>query len=315
MLFGTSPEYIGLVSWIAFIVLGILFSDRLNDFLTTKTTLLLSLLIGGLSFATSIYEVFHGLRIPGLMLQATTMGMYAVCLGIIGLWQLRLATTKRRQLSAGVLIALSTAIVIFTQSRIAVMAYVLSFGILAIWMTWANKKQRMLSLLVVALVMTVSLLPHVFTGYFARFQADSVGNGTHYRLELYKLTATDVLSDNRIIGYGPGSLPDTINDESKVPEDIQLSLAVGDVFLSSHDMYLDIGYCFGLVATLIILVLSGIAFVRPLLADTIPGMELWCLFLVGIINALFNVTSLELTPWYFLLLFPLLAANKTRRHA
>lgn len=309
-LFGISPEYLGLVSWLAFIGLGVLFSNRLTELLAHKTTLLLSLVIIVLSLWSSYYEIFHGLRVPGLMFQATTMGMYAVCTGVLGFWQWRIAKTTSHKIWAIVLILFSTAIIILTQSRIALVACVIAYGIIAFHSIVAAGKRPRIALFALILLVSVTILPQSFSNYFARFQIDSVNNGVSYRKELYALTVKDVLRDNKLLGNGPSSLPESINDESIVPEDIQLSLKTGDIFLSSHNMFLDIGYCFGMLAALIVLAVTCRASFRPFYSTALP-VELWLLFVIGILNALVNVTSLELTSWYFVLLIALIACKET----
>lgn len=303
-LFGVGPEYLGLLSWLAFMVLGVFFHDRMKQLLTHKAALGLSLLIITLSLISNYYEITHGLRLSGLILQATTMGMHAVFVSIIGFWQLRIATEKSHKLWACILVILSTIVVILTQSRIAAIAFVIAYGALALRSILGHKRRLHLALFATVLFCIVALIPQISTHYFARFQTDSLGSGISYRLELYRLTARDVLANSKIIGSGPGSLPQSINDESAVPEDIQLSLRVGDVFLSSHNMYLDIAYCFGLLTALVVLILSLYALGR----NGIHAFELTLLFIVSVLNALVNVTSLEFTSWYFVLLFALISS-------
>ena len=308
--FGINPEYLGLVSWLAFIGLAIFFADRLREFLLSKITLIILLATITLSLVGSYYEIMHGLRIPGVMFQATTLGMYATFTAVIGLWQLRVASASTTSLWPTLLSVLSAVVVILTQSRIATMTFVLVFGIIALHAVLAHKRQILPVLIASILMVIVAVTPKLSSNYFARFQSDSVGSGVQYRLELYKLTTADVLHNNLLLGNGPSSLPDSINNESMVPEDIQLSLRVGDVFLSSHNMYLDIGNCFGLIAVLIVVWLSVAALKRGIVStDT----ELWLLFCTAIANALLNVTSLELTSWYFVLLIALLVVKKPAR--
>ncbi len=312
-LFGLNPEYFGFVSWVSLLALAVLFYDRLATLLTSKTTLILSLLILSASLISSYFEILHGMRMPGLILQATSMGMYAVFAAVIGFWHLRLSGSKRTKWLSVALITLSFAAVILTQSRIATASFIFSLGVVAVHAFLSKPKHSCRAWLAVVLLLAASLIPRVSASYFARFQTDSVNSGVSYRLELYRLTATDIIHNNIALGNGPSSLPESINNESAVPEDIQLSLQVGDVFFSSHDLYLDMGYSFGLTASLIIIGMTAMALWHGFFRPQQQSWELGLLFAVCVMNALVNVTSLELTPWYFVILLGIIGHHTSRK--
>ncbi len=313
-LFGLNPEYFGFVSWVSLLALAVLFYDRLTELLTSKVTLLLSIIVISASLAFSYFEILHGLRMPGLILQATSMGMYAVFTSVVGFWHLRLSSSKRIKWLSIALIALSFAAVMLTQSRITTVTFIGALGVIAVHAFLSESKHSFRAWLAVALLIAASLIPRLSATYFARFQTDSVNGGISYRLQLYRLTTNDILRDNVVLGNGPSTLPESINNESAVPQDIRLSLQVGDAFFSSHNMYLDIGYSFGLAASLIVLGLTAAALWHGLFRPQ-QGWELGLLFVVLVMNALVNVTSLELTPWYFVLLLGIVGHYESRKNA
>ena len=291
-LLGLTPEYLGLFSWFAFGVLALLLADRLHEYLLKRGTLVffLSVMIGSLYIDR--YFIKYGMRVSGLLLQATSMGVYAALGCVIGLWHLRTAKNRSGQVLAGALIVLSLVAVLLTQSRVGYLGLAIVCSMLVVHLLAEHRK--MIALIAAVVVLAVAVLPRLIPNYFERFDDSTVSIGISYRLDLYATSVRDLVSHNLLLGNGPSSLPVAINNENLVPEDIQKSLRTGDIFLSSHNLYLDMGYFFGLVAAIALLLLSIHALIVGL-RHTSVELEQMLLYILLLLNALINVPSLELT--------------------
>ncbi|MFZ1484078.1 MAG: O-antigen ligase family protein [Candidatus Saccharimonadales bacterium] len=298
----------GLFVWVSFIVLGIVFMDRAKELLTSRATLVLVLAIVLVSLYISMSQLRLELRLQGLLFQATTMGMFSVIAFVIGLYNLNRSIDVRGKALAATLLVASFSAVVLSQSRISYIAISLLCSAVA-FLAWY--KNRTLVVVSLAAVATILCLPWVFPNYFERFHAASIQSGTEYRVDLYAISGGDLLRNNILIGNGPSSLPSSINNTNVVPEAIKKSLQSGDVFLSTHNLFFDFAYYFGLVSCFALVMMSCLALFY--------GYRAKEYFLVGIFlallaNALTNVPSLELTSLYFVLLFALLYTARRRAH-
>lgn len=310
--FGFAPEYIGLATWGVFVLIGITLADKFEQYVLSRPAFLLtnSILLIGLVY--NKFYIYYGLRVTGLIFQSTTMAMYAaVCLAI-GLYGLSRSnrSDKLARVESIACIVLSGVTIIFTQSRVGYVALVfVLFG-------WAMHRMRRkpLGVLIVALAMVgLSSLPHVFDDYFTRFSATNIDRGTSYRIDLYKISGSDLVKNNALLGNGAGSLPVAINNKDMVPEEIARTLNEDNLFVSTHDMYLDFAHQFGVLASILLVALSVYAYAKNLLNRT-NGLTL-VIFSVLVLNALLNVPSLELTPLYFVVLFALLVSHPSSRRS
>lgn len=302
--FGRSPEYLGLVSWLCFVLVGLLFGKHLKHYtsgLLTNSVLLVIILA---SLYVSLFYIHHELRIPGLMLQATSMGMYAALTLHVGLQSLLSQKHRLNLVVAGLLVLSSFVVVLLTQSRVAFVAVVLLSALL---ICKHYKSHTLVVLIAVGLSLLVIVLPRLNPTFFDRFQQESVSRGMGYRIDLYRTAGLDVISHNVLIGNGANSLPTALNNQNEVPEDIQATLQSGNMILSTHDLYFDAAYYFGVVVAGLLLLASMYALVRSFAID--DGSMLAGMVLVSVLNAFVNVPSLELTPLLFITILSILGAT------
>jgi hypothetical protein len=150
-------------------------------------------------------------------------------------------------------------------------------------------------------------LPFAFQGYFSRYRQESIVHGSSYRLEIYEIVGKEVLAHNLILGNGTRALPADLNNRRAVPEDIARTLDQGYVFISAHDLFLDVAFYFGIIASVALLVLVACG-LRTFLAtrDTsLEAINYLLLFGVLLMNSLVNVPTVELTSLFFIVLFGL----------
>lgn len=306
---GVPPEYLGLLSWLLFLGIGLLFRQDAIKLLLTRTTLYIFTAALVVSLLTNIFYIIHGFRISGIMFQSTTMAMYALVCAVLCLHQLSI-DGRRRQITNYLILLLSIATVMLCQSRIG---YVMLTLILSLLALRHFKARRGFALILTGLVVIITVLPQLQTDYFMRFQSDRVHRGITYRAHLYKASVPDLLKHNLIIGNGPATLPSAINNPSAVPEDVAASLKLGYTFLSTHDMYFDFAYFFGSGAVFALLILTYLTIKNFIGKYDIRNLTLLLLIIVMIGNALFNIPSLELTSMYFVIMFALLESERQKR--
>lgn len=305
-LIGYKPEFMGLLAWLIFASLGLLFSKSLKHQLLSGSVLVVAFLSLAGSFVYNWWGIVNGLRMSGLMFQPTTFAMYALVVLIICLHHLYFAQPKWRTVLAGVTAALAAVAIALTQSRVG---YVSAVLVLAVWLLRHYRQRLVVSVLLAGLIVAFGLLPRLNYQYFERFYAQSVSRGVSYRLDLYKTSARDLAAHNLVIGSGPSSLPRAINDPNQVPDEIATTLKLGYSFVSTHDLYFDLAYYFGL---LVMMAFGGLSLLaawqgwRQLHQNEV----LLLIFAVLVLNALLNVPSLELTSLYIVIMFGLLAGGR-----
>ncbi len=302
-LFGFAPEYIGLVTWMVFLLIGATLADKLVKYMLSRATLVLTVAILATGLIYNKFYIYYGLRVSGLLFQSTTMGMYAVMSLALGLYSLK-SGAKRDKASRILSIAcivLSTLTLVFTQSRIGYVAFVL---VVFMWGMHRLKYKGLGTLAVIAVMLVLSSLPYLFGSYFARFRSTNIERSISYRMDLYEISAKDLPKHNILIGNGPGALPTAINNKDTVPDEIARTLEQDNLFASTHDMYFDFAYQFGVLASLGLVTLTLFAYIKNI-RGRVNGFLL-VIFGVMILNALFNVPSIEFTPLYFITLFALL---------
>ena len=302
-LVGYTPEYLGILSWFIFFFVGLLFSHDLKRVILSPKLLWVLLLALVVSLGGDSVYIRDGLRIGGVMFQSTTMALYAAGAAVVALHHLSANKSEKwtARLAATTLV-LATATVVLTQSRVGYVALIMVFGV---WAVLQYKTRRWLSVVLITLIVCIALLPRISADYFSRFYAASVNKGVDYRLDLYKTSAPDLLRHNLLIGNGASALPRAINNQNQVTEEVAKSLRLGYTFSSTHDLYFDIANFFGCLAALAFVLLTVLGLRHPLKKlKAQPVLAL--LFLVLILNALFNVPSLELTSLYFVVMFGLL---------
>lgn len=306
-LFGFAPEYIGLLTWMTFLLIGVTLAHSFGRYLLARATLVLTIAILLIGLVYNKFYIYYGLRVSGLILQSTTMGMYAAMGTAIGLYGLstNYKHSKMYRLASISCAILSAITLVFTQSRIGYITFIL---VLFAWGMHRLKSKRLGTLAVIAAMLVLSSLPHFFGSYFARFRSTNIERGVSYRMDLYEISVKDLPKHNLLIGNGPGVLPPAINDKDTVPDEIARTLEQDNSFVSTHDMYFDFSYQFGVIAGLGLVVLTLLAFYKNIRSKS--NGFLLVVFAVMILNALFNVPSLEFTPLYFIALFALLVPFK-----
>jgi O-Antigen ligase len=306
VLFGISPEYNGGLLWASYLLLGLLFKDIARSLLLSRTTIYIFLAMIASSLVFDKFYITHGYRVGGLLLQATSMAAYASIGAVLALN--RLSNYKKlglRYWPEMLLFILSLVTIVLTQSRVGYIELVIVLSL------WSLKYVRKSPRIVIALLMVIIALPimtNVNQSFFARFRSESIERGWTYRIDLYKISAQDLLKHNVIVGNGPGTLPPAINNLNVVPDEIALTLNMGIVFGSTHDMFLDMSYYFGIISSLGIILISLLAFSKRVFMDN-ESYVLLLIFIILIMNALFNTQSIELTSLYFIVLFALLPTS------
>lgn len=314
VIFGAPPEYLGAVMWFVFILLGIGLRQGFKRYIASPFTLVMVQVGLIASLLWQYYYLLHGMRLDGLMYQATTMSFYA-CLGLVlALNAIRPfgkvgPSNPNRGRIVGLLniaaVAISSLAIITTQSRVGYMIMICTFGY---WAWRVAKPKRVYAAVAVVAIVALAILPRAYPDYFSRLQGSTVSKGVAYRNDIYKTTARDTLKPDRLIGKGPSALPDAINNKNAVPEEIAKSLNEDFIFSSTHDLYLDFVYMFGVLSALVLLYLT----IRSLLDGLHEDRLYLLLFAVILANALLNVPSLELTSLFFVGLFALLASRSTK---
>jgi len=309
LLFGREPEYMGVIAWVSLVPFGLLFADRLKELLFSYTSLMIFCFILMVSIGISFVPVVKGYRMVGLIMQATTMALYATVVAILSLELFLKAKTNQKveKVLSTIGIGLSLITVILTQSR----AGFLFLTLVYLYYALRNFKTRgSLTIGFVLIVMVLPLLPQLQSHYFSRFNNTSVSRGIQYRLNIYQVSGRDILRHNVVIGKGPSSLPIDLNNSDIAPEDIAKTLNEGLIFISSHDIFLDIAQYFGVLVSAGLLMFCIMAMLPHRSTHTdIKAMKLIFFILIG--NGIINVFSPELTSMLIIVLMYLLVQKKS----
>lgn len=304
--FGTPPEFMGVLAWLLFIGLGLLFRDIFKRQLLTRATFYILSLASTLPSITELYYIIRGFRIAGIMFHPTSMSIYATIAIILGLHQLTFLPTGRKRTVLHTLLVLGSCVtVLLTQSRIG---YLVLLATLSIWAVCYLRRVPWLSLCLGVIVVVFAVIPRIQVDYFQRFQDASVNRGVDYRLDLYSSSAKEIASKHLIIGNGPDTLPGAINNQDTVSEDVAKSLRKGVTFVSTHDLYFDVAYFFGVPAVIGLSGLTLLAF-----RDAIRRRQLTFVLLLAalVANATVNVPSLELTSLYWIVILGVVGSSTT----
>lgn len=301
---GTEPIYLGLLFWISVLIFSIYYRKLFLQYISSDASTIVFLVILSFSIFIDRSYIIHSSRISGVVMQATTLSMMAVIYFSIALYRMSLTTSKSasRYLTI-VLLILSVATVVLTYSRIGSIGLIVAgclFGVNSL--TKASKSYWMI---VVIMLGVISLL--IFTKLCSvnRFSTNMLNEGVSYRSSLYVVSSEDLFNNYPLIGKGPGQLPSAINDKNMVPDDIADTLSQSIIFSSTHNLFLDVGYYFGLVVSLILLVFSLYCLVSGISSKRYEVYVLTIIFLTLFLNAIFNVPSIELTSLYFISLVSL----------
>lgn len=309
LFFGREPDYMGVLAWLSIIPFSLLFAHRLYQLLFSSTTVAIMVAILLISLVMGSKAIIGGYRVPGLMMQATTMAMYAVlaCVVSLGVLTQNIQKPWVRKLSM-IGVVLSTLTVIVTQSRLGYVGLILACTYFSVRMI---PRKSPLIFMLVGVCLLLPLLTLVSNDHFSRLNATSVQRGIEYRMHIYTTTGREVLRRNLLVGDGPSVLPEDLNNSDIVPEDIAKTLREQLVFVSSHDLFLDMALYFGAIVAAGFFLLSGYALLHGL-TDAQPHADLRMAFVVLLINALCNTTSPEITALTFMVLLGLLIPQQKR---
>ena len=310
-LVGWENEFLGLVSWVAFFLIAFGLRGQIVSLLSSTLSLYAGLAILLFSLIMDYTALHYGYRLSGLLFQATSMGMFSASLLFIAVWQALYGKGDKKHFLIYGLMGLAGIAVLLTQSRIAQVTAVIVCGLVSVDYLFRFKRLHVVPIVVGALMI---LAPIVCAGYFQRLQGEQVQTGISYRSDIYRASLDEALEGNNILlGNGASGVPEKINSRQEAPPGLVESLDKGFMFLSSHDLFLDIALCFGLTGGIlfIFLVLQASVglLVRKLSAqDVLIGG----FFIVALLNAMFNVPSIEMTLIMFVLLVSLLPDSKTK---
>ncbi len=290
-LFGTYPGYFGLLQWLACFVLALWLRPDLTKIAKSPTVAICLALVMCISIIGDHTTLNGGFRLSGLLLQATSMGLYA-CLGfavaLIGLD----TTNGRVRVGYMALTGLAMTAVILTQSRAALFALAL-IGALSLVRNYSLHKTVLLGALTVLVILGSFFTPSVMN----RYHQERVAAGAAYRHEIYKVGLKEIAQKHLLIGNGADSYPSYLNDGKRVPEDIAQDLQVGYRFSSAHDIFIDIGNMFGALPMLLALLAAAwtvIAFALRYIHKT-PDHWSLTIFTPLLVNALINVPLASMT--------------------
>lgn len=312
---GAPPIYLGLIAWASILISAVYFRKVFTEYMTST----LSILILGLVMAASLIIDWHnistGIRVSGIIAQSTTLAMYAVISCAIVLYRL-ITNSHASKFTNSLLITvlvLSISTVILSHSRIGYISLLITLGIFGFRFA---SKIKIIFLVTALMIFIASAFLIIQKNTFYRFQANNLNNGITYRTSLYFISAKDVIKNYFLIGKGPGHLPVAINDKNKVPEDLVDTLSQGIIFSSTHNLFLDMAYFFGLIITSLVFFSSIYYLVIGLINKNDNIFILSLIFFVLVLNALFNVPSIELTSMYFVALVALYKnLQKSKKHA
>lgn len=296
IVFGSSPEYLGLLTWLAFGLVAVMCSDKIQDVLTSRWCAYLFGIATMLSLTNEYFYLLHGYRVGGVMFQATTMAIYATITLILASNRLLHRLPRWDYVLTGSIYVCGLVAVITSQSRVGFIALIVG---LAHYLVVGLRQRKVVGVLAGLSLLVLIVAPAIYGNYFSRFNDAKVGEGISYRLDLYKVSASDLVKHHVFFGKGPSSLPTAINNQHEVSEPVAKSLNEGYIFLSTHDLFFDFTYFFGGIALAILLLFTLYAWLGYLIDDlTVPMLVMTVL----VINALFNVPSIELTGLLFILI-------------
>lgn len=303
LFFGFKPYYLGLSSWIIFLIIALIFQGNVKRQIFKNYSLYIFGIAMLVSIGYNINYIVEGIRLQGVMFQPTSLSIYANLAVIVAL-QNTSGSEQRDRGIAWLVLVLSAVVVLLTQSRIGVYLLVLNLVLWALKSLW-QKKFKAFAILVLGIVL-ILVGPVFYSSKFERFQTGEVNFGVSYRLSLYNLGLRDVIQNNLLIGNGPSSRPSGINNINRASGDVRKTLQQGYVFTSSHNLYIDFAYYFGFTSALALVAFTIWSIYNYLKRyngkDKLPYIML---FLALLANAIFNTPSLELTSLFFVVLLGL----------
>ncbi len=313
-LLGWDMELLGLASWLSFVVLAVTLRKDVTKTLVSPLFMIVTGLVVTVSMLISAPYFVDGFRAPGLLLQATSFAFYTCIALTVSVWQLLYGKLDLITRILAISVAtISILAIIFCQSRAGQAAALL---VLLLFAVSVVKSSRLKAGALVSIALGLIIVPLLFTNYFVRFQGEQLRSGTEYRLEVYRLSAEEVIGKNPLLGLGAGGVPENINSRDAVPYGILETLDRGYVFLSAHDIFLDMALMFGLGAVSICMLFILRACYNLLVAEMTPESVLITgVFVVLLINGLLNTPSIELTSLLFIVTAAVMSLKAPKKKA
>lgn len=307
-LLGSFPEYLGLLQWLSIVILGFFMQGQLNQAKNNLTIPLLTSAVVIISIVSDRALISGDFQLSGLLFQATSLAMYA-CFGLAFLLGNFSMYYKRWPLLSILCFVTFTIGVLLAQSRIGLFAYAIISALSLI--SKPNLARTIaLGLSAIAVIILSSFSPHLVT----RYQNEDVAHGLQYRKVIYSTSIREIVDKHILIGNGAGVHPVYLNQQKDVPADIAKDLHIGLRFASAHNLLIDIGLMFGLIPCLT--ALMAIIWALRNYWHTFfkqAEIEIVLAFLVLLLDILFNVPSLSLTPLFVLFLISGLGSQYSRR--
>ena len=298
---GIPLEYLGYITWLTFLVAAALFRETIRKLMLSPTTLVLCLAGLVLSLWSGSYYIRHGLSLSGVFYQPLALAIYANLGVVLCLEQLRRVGRKRKpRLALGLALTVAIGAVLASQSLLGYMLLAIN---LILWIFFTSP-QRSLRYGLVAVVLGIICLPTLAPNYMSNYRRQSVRLGLDYKADLYKSQIPDLLHNHPLSGHGPESLGTTVDNTDYLPPDISKSIGANYGFSANHDLFFDVGYFFGVIAALGLLVLNVLA-VKSYLQDQSRSIAYLLVYEVLLVGSIFTMPSIELTSLYFLVLFGL----------
>lgn len=311
LFFGFRPYYLGLLSWIIFLITALIFQGNVKRQIFQNYSLYIFGIAMLVSVVYNIDYIHDGIRLQGVVFQPTSLSIYANLAAIVAMQQLTSAK-RRDQIIAWIVLFLSIVVVLLTQSRIGEYLIVLNLFVWAL----ANLNQKRIKTFIVLVVASIFIFaaPYIFSNTrFDRLQPGEVGSGISYRSSLYRVGLKDVISNNLVVGNGPGTKPNSINSIGSTSGDLKKTLQEGYTFQSAHNLYIDFAYYFGFLAAVALAIFTLWASYKYLKVYRGKNkLAFFLIFLALFANCLINTPSLELTSFFFIALLGLAYSDNTR---
>ena len=308
--FGLPTEYLGLCTWLGFIIVAVGVRDRFSHFLSSREFLAITGLIVLLSLIWHFGVILDGDRPIGLLLLSTSNGVYGAFIVVLAMWHMLFSTHKEKLqfLFQALIIIISMITVVSSQSRLAHVALFAASAVFCLYLYMHRRKKA--AIVMPAIALSCLFLSLIWPVGSERFYGKDLDYGVGYRLDIYKAASQDAFREDRLQGIGPSALPAYLNDEDTTPPSIAETLSKGYIFISSHNILLDMSIFFGIVGAISFVCFSSYAVVGTIKEQLTPRRLLvFSSFLIFFVNAMLNVPSVEMTSLLFVSMFALIRFN------
>jgi hypothetical protein len=294
--FGLNSDQMGLLAWTALIIIGI---HRIISSSAKSILLIYSIIVANIVVLISLlmHQFYLEYRMFGLLLQPSLMGMYSLMTIVLTLYYVLNNKNKINSKFFLPLFLLNGITILLTTSRAAI--YCLFFILLYLFINRfiPNKK---------SIVLVFGCLTFSTISIFILKSRLSVSNlliAFDYRLKLVISYINTMDFKTITVGNGANAINDRLNSNQALPGPLQKSLEDGYIFLSSHNLFIDTLYYFGILFFMGLVMLTVYALYRSTnlfinYKYEIPYFSI--IFLIMLVNAIINPPSLELTSLFLI---------------